>query len=137
MYCKLCHLSYMMVEGFAGCWNGTGISISLYSFVPIDIYSVRLYELVQDLSFYALSLKLNMSVDSNFTRPKVRENLTNHRFIILTHTHGFYRTYYMTTKGHQHMIYLNEYLSKIYFFSRHKNKKSSQSISYNSDSSFD
>ena len=27
--------------GFAGSWNDTGISISLYSFVPIDIYSVQ------------------------------------------------------------------------------------------------
>ena len=65
---------------------------------------------VQDLNFYDLSLKLNMLVDSNLTRPMVRENLTNHRFIILTHTHGFYRTCYMTTKGHHHLIYLNEYV---------------------------
>ena len=30
----------MQAEGFAGIWNITGISISLYSFVPIDSYSV-------------------------------------------------------------------------------------------------
>ena len=29
-------------EGFAGSWNDTCISITLYSFVPIDIYSVHL-----------------------------------------------------------------------------------------------
>ena len=34
-------------KGFAGSWNDTGISISLYSFVPIDIYSAlhNLYSL--------------------------------------------------------------------------------------------
>ena len=29
----------IQAKGFAGSWNDTGISISLYSFVPIDIYS--------------------------------------------------------------------------------------------------
>ena len=28
------------VKGFAGSWNDISISISLYSFVPIDFYSV-------------------------------------------------------------------------------------------------
>ena len=32
----------IQAEGFAGSWNDTSISISLYSFVTIDIYSVPL-----------------------------------------------------------------------------------------------
>ena len=30
---------YNLNKRFAGSWNDTGISISLYIFVPIDIYS--------------------------------------------------------------------------------------------------
>jgi hypothetical protein len=36
-------MNWAQVKGFAGSWNDIGISISLYSFVPIDIYSVFLH----------------------------------------------------------------------------------------------
>ena len=31
----------LLAKGFAGSWNDIGISISQYSFLPINIYSVR------------------------------------------------------------------------------------------------